>query len=239
MDKLGVWLGQAWQHAQDHWRDHLVPALVLGGIVFAMVMVGTVIVMAGVFIGAAADSEELMIALVLGLSFLFTVVFMIAYIPLTIGYIKGTLSLLRGGEFTVGHLFSGLRETPAALLAMTITMFGVFLGALFFYIPGLIVAVFLWFGLPLVADGHGPIEALKRSVELVKPVFWGLLVYQLLFGLVISVIAYIPFVGFLLVVPVTFIMIVIPYHDLCVDHGLEERPGDDGGRGEPLDRYEL
>jgi len=240
MDKLGIWLGQAWQHLQDHWRDHLVPALALGGIIFAMVFVGILVVGGLTMIGVALDEEELTIALAMGGSLLFTLVFMVAYLPLVVGYIKGTLKLMRGGEFVVGDLFSGLRETPAALLVMAITMIGVWIGMLFFYIPGIIVAVVLWFTLPLVADGVGPIDAVKKSIEMIKPYFFPMLVYQFIFGFLIGVVAYIPFVGMFLVMPISFVMMAVPYLDLYREHFGEhpdEIEDEDFGEGPVRDAY--
>lgn len=222
MDKLGVWLNLAWKHLQEHWRDHLLPAVAMFGIVFGMTFIGIFVVSAGIIIGAMADSEELTLVLVFGLGFLFSIVFMIAYIPLVVGYMKGTLKLMRGGELVVGDLFSGLRETPAALITMTITMTCSMFAALFFYFPALIVSTFLWFALPLVADGVGPIDALKKSVEMVKPQFWGLLVYQFIFGFIMAMLAYIPLVGPLLMFPIMFVMMMVPYVDL-----LKEAQGDD------------
>ncbi len=220
MDRFGKWLGFGFRHLQDHWQAHLVPALVFFGIVMGLSVFITALFFVGFFIGAVTGEEEigLILAMVLGFGGLFVMIVLIA--PMQVGYMRGTLKLMRGGELTVGDLFSALRDAPAACIVMLVVFTSAMVAALFCYFPAFLVAALFFHALPSLADnGDGPIAALQDAVAKAKENFWGLVIYVFIYGMIVGMMGYIPVVGPIAAIPVGVIFALAPYVD-SLDEGL-------------------
>jgi hypothetical protein len=77
---------------------------------------------------------------------------------------------LTGREPVLGDAFTAvLRRLGAVVIASGLVMVVVTIGLLFFVIPGLVAAVLFMFTLPaLLLDGLGAVDAMKRSVAVVR-----------------------------------------------------------------------
>ena len=114
-----------------------------------------------------------------------------------------------GGRPTIGQAFVGpWRILLTVILVSAIT----FVGALLFYIPGLIAAVLLYYALPAAARGASPVEAVKESFEMVRANLGATLLAWLVVGAISSVAS-------LFVLPV---LLVIPF-SLLLQLGMYER----------------
>ena len=106
----------------------------------------------------------------------------LAIIPLSIGYIKYVLDMVRGKDFSINNLFDYYKNilpiVAASILASVIVVIGSFL----LIIPGIIAALALTMIAPIFADGEeDPIEALKKSNEMMKGYKWDYFVFILSF----------------------------------------------------------
>jgi len=234
MDKLGDWISNSFRHLGMHWQRHIVPALLLFvaimvlmsvafGLFFVVWMFGSVLAVA---IGAllAEINEGLGIAamgilsiLVYLISFLLIFLCTALIVPIQMGYLRGSLKLMRGGDFVVGDLFSAFRLTLKGFIAGFLMMIAVFLAMCACYFPAFLVSAVLIFTFPFIVDPQremGPIAAMKASYELGRPYFWGLVIYVFVIGVISGILGYIPIIGPLISIPVATTMLLTPYIEL-------------------------
>lgn len=215
MEFIGPWLTQSLDHLKVDWQKHMVPTLVMFAAVMVLVLVLCLFIAVGAVIGIAAGSEDLMALFIMVFSLLGTVVMMVMIAPLQLGYMRGCLKLLRGGTFELSEFGAGLRFTPGAIVMMIIVLSSVMVAMCFCYFPAFIVGALFMFAFPVMADREcGPIEALKTSVEMVKPHLWGVVLYSFLMGMIMGFVSYVPILGAFAVLPIGSTMVLIPYLDL-------------------------
>ena len=89
-------------------------------------------------------------------------------------YVLVVLGLARGEEPSVGHaLRDGLRVLPAVSVAVLLYFLAVVLGTIALVIPGIWLAVALYFSAQsVVVDGARGVGALRRSYRLVQNFWW-------------------------------------------------------------------
>ncbi len=93
----------------------------------------------------------------------------IALGPLIVGYLDMVRRGSRGESVEVGQVFSGFSQFVPAFITGLVIGVGVVIGTFLLVLPGLVFAFFTSLAFPaLVYEGLGPVEALKRSFELVK-----------------------------------------------------------------------
>jgi hypothetical protein len=227
MDKIGPWFSGGFEHLQQHWRKHLVPALVFNAAIMVvvglmMVVIFAVTMLGGVLVALLADlmgdvGGLLGLVVMVGIMTVLMLALNLLFVPLQLGYMRGTINLMRGGDFTVGDLFGAVRLTGKGAIAMVLLMTAVMTAALFCYFPAFLVGALFMLTMPLIADPEkelGPIEAMKTSVELIKPHFWGAVLYMFLIGMLTGLLSYIPIVGPMLVLPIAMSLLMSPYLDL-------------------------
>ena len=192
MDRFGNWFTLGLDHLRDNWQQHIVPALVFFGVLMGLAVVFSVLAL-----GAMFGLMALIVA------------------PLQVGYMRGVLKSMRGqGELTAGDLFSGFSRTPSAVIVLLITVFGGGIAFLFFVFPAYLLAALFFHAMPAVADkGLGPIAAIQESIRLVKPNFWPMVLYVVIYGMALGFVAYIPLIGPLVMFPMMIIFAVAPYLD--------------------------
>ncbi len=215
MDRLGPWMNAILDHLKNEWRAHLVPTLVMVGAIGVAYLVFFGCFGVVVAVGASADMPDWFVLLLILGVFVFIVLLMLVIAPLQLAYMRGCLKLFRGGTFELSEFTGALRDAPAAIVLMALVLTSAMLGAMLCYVPALLVSALFLFAFPVMADeGTGPIDSLKRSVELARPILWVLVLYSLIMGMVMSMMAYVPIVGPLAVLPLGTTMVLVPYLDL-------------------------
>lgn len=135
--------------------------------------------------------------------------------PLQLRYMRGTLSLLRGGQFTMGDLFRGEGDVLRSIGLMFIMACVMMVAMTFFYFPALLLGVLFMFSYPVMADRKvGPVEAMKISMQLTRGKYWYLLLYIFLASAIMSLASMVPIVGSLASVPVMTVMSLTAYRSV-------------------------
>lgn len=103
---------------------------------------------------------------------------------LTIGIFRCTLKVVDGQKFAFKDLWPSPMLFLKYFLSSIIYMVVIYFGFLLLLVPGVIWAIkFQFYGL-FIAEGQGPIEALKNSWQITKGVKWNLFLLNLLMGLI-------------------------------------------------------
>lgn len=124
---------------------------------------------------------------------------------LVIAVVVGALGLGAVGAMVGGAAYSSTASVMAGV--------GMgFLGMLVAMVMGLIIAIMLWFAVPLVVfDGMPPIEAMKASFDASMRNVAAFLIFGLI-SLVLSILAFVPFgLGWLVLLPVMFLSMYTSY----------------------------
>lgn len=103
--------------------------------------------------------------------------------PLTLGLALFFLALLRRGEFRMSMLFEGFSRFTPALGTYLLSLLLILLWGLLLIVPGLIVAYAYSMAFFVLADNPGmrPMEALRRSSEIMRGRKWKLFCLHLRF----------------------------------------------------------
>lgn len=193
----------AWEIFTRQWMPLCVGMLLVG----LLVAVPTIVLyMAGMFIvisttGAAAgadpDFEAVIGIAVFGGIFGAMLLVTCFVMPLFIGrLLRMALTAVRGGTPTVGDLFTGEMRYGSMLALMLLQGMLIGLGYMLFIVPGVILALGLYFSAYLVADQRmGAVDAMKASWKLTIGRKGEVFVVMLVFGLLSAVCGMIPLVG--------------------------------------------
>lgn len=195
---IGGWLGDIFKHMSARWQQYLKPfgAVFVG--VFGMVIVlgcaGAIASMgAGAIGGDAGQVIGLGVTAIMGLVGL---VFALAMAPIGLGMCRGTQAALRGQEFTLDHITGSFKDFLPAVGVLFLSYVAIVIGSILCLIPGIIAGILLSMSMPVLADrGGSPIDALKTSVDIVKPNAVMYFVMLLVLGLVNFALNIIPLVG--------------------------------------------
>jgi hypothetical protein len=109
----------------------------------------------------------------------------------TAACIAAVMSLGQGEEPTAGWSVSrGFERWGAVLAAVILAGLATLAGFIAFVIPGVWLAVSLYFASQaVVAEGHSPVDALRRSRELVRGQWWRVFGIGILFSVMIGVLS--------------------------------------------------
>ncbi len=89
--------------------------------------------------------------------------------PLVVGYLELVQRARRGEQVSFNDVFSGFGQFLPALVLGLLIGAGVTIGSIFLVLPGVAFAVFTCLAFPALAySGLGPVEAIKRSFQLVR-----------------------------------------------------------------------
>ena len=98
-----------------------------------------------------------------------------------LGAVKVTLKFRDGEEVNFANMFDSFGILAPFMAAAVVTDFAIGFGLLFLVVPGIIVAVrFSMFGFTIVDEDRGPIEAIRRSVQLTDGVGVDLFLFGML-----------------------------------------------------------
>ncbi|HSC25285.1 MAG TPA: hypothetical protein VLB80_03670 [Candidatus Babeliales bacterium] len=141
----------------------------------------------------------------------------IFFVGFDLGFKKIALNLYDKGESSLGAMFSCFGLAPKAFIGWILYGIMVWLGWLFFVLPGFIALLRFAFFPYFIIDKHtGPIAALKMSYEVTKHHVWDIFA----FWVAIKIIGYLGFlswVGILLSWPLSTLAYAFFYRKLVVD----------------------
>jgi hypothetical protein len=203
--RVGDALGYGWAALKKNLGPLVILAVVVIGVQVVLNLIGTLL-----DVGASSDSGIVAVTFSL-VSAIFGLLAWVVGLVLAIGLIRAALAVLDGRTPTPNMLLEGA-GLPAYILATILFSLATFVGILLCIIPGLVIA-FLWqfYGYAIVDGGTtvGPTQALGRSFEVVKANIGELLVLWLAFigiGLVVGLVAIIPFIGWLIGVAAALVL---------------------------------
>lgn len=144
----------------------------------------------------------------------------VASVFLAAGYASMVLAVYDNRPAAIGDLFKPVPQLTNMLAVNFITAIAVTIGMVFLVIPGLIAAVLLGFAPLLVLEQNmAPMDALKRSADLAKPLMGKLIV----FAIVASIINFIGLLllglGLLVTAPLTAVAWVMIYRQVAAPAG--------------------
>lgn len=130
------------------------------------------------------------------------------------GLYRMAINQVRKGTIDFGDLFSAADVLPTLLGAAILTAIATTVGFLFCIIPGLLIASLLIFTTPLIVDKKmGAIDAMRTSIDVLKPQMWMALAFALVVGLIAIAGAMLCGIGMLITVPLAFLSLAILYRD--------------------------
>lgn len=151
---------------------------------------------------AGAKSENLVPLVVASLLVTLGSFTVVLFGPLFHGFLKMAVAVTRGQKVQAGDVWPGTEEAIKAFILFLIIGIGVVIGSILLVLPGIIFAFFT--GLApyvLATEGGSAIDALKRSVELVKSNVVVVLVGGLIGAVIVGVGSIIPLAGTILLMP--------------------------------------
>ncbi|MGD0526838.1 MAG: YciC family protein [Polyangiaceae bacterium] len=193
----------AWAVFTRQWMPLCVAMLIVGLIVAVPMILVYVVGMLGFIAGSQAaigggDPDGGVIALAMfGGVFGAMMLVMCLVMPLFTGrLLRMGLTAVRGGTPTVGDLFTGEMRYRSMLALMLLQGMLIGVGYLLFIVPGVILALGLYFSAYLVIDQRmGAVDAMKASWKLTTGRKGEVFIVMLVFGLLSAVCGMIPFVG--------------------------------------------
>lgn len=211
MDNFGSWFNAAFNELKLRWQAHLVPSAIFMGVTLFIVMIA----MTGMgILGVVASliDERAVPFVMFGGWGLLMLVMMFGTGPLLVGYYRYALKTMRGEPAALGDLFAK-DAIFSSLLTNGLVLGATMTAAMFCYLPAFPVSALLLFAMPALADNPGmnPIDAIKRSFELARPVLVELMLYWFLAAMLATMLAYIPVIGMFLVLPAMTAFILTPY----------------------------
>jgi hypothetical protein len=122
--------------------------------------------------------------------------------PFIFAMFRMALRATKGEKIEINQVWPGVEAAIRAFVLFFIIGIGVFVGSLLLVIPGLIFAFFT--GLApyvMAAEDASPIEAIKRSIEIVKASWVVVLVGSLIGAVIVGLGSVVPVVGSILLMP--------------------------------------
>lgn len=216
-------LSVGWERGRKHWGT------LVGALLAMFVIMIAVAVVAQVVFGDAPAVLALAVNLAAtGVQF-----------ALTLGFLKMTLDTARGGAPVFVNLFAYFAAAPivAYFVATLLTVIAVGVGTVLLVIPGILALLaFFFYAYPIVDEGTGPVEAMKKSAEVTQGSWLPLLGLIFLLGLINVAGALALGVGLLLTIPVTWVAMAAAYDQLSGGASpARRRPAGGGGRKKKKD----
>lgn len=135
--------------------------------------------------------------------------------PISAGYYLTIHRMNSNIDYRFESFFDGFRIYFPVMVAAMATNLLISLGALLYIVPGLIIAVFLLFVMPLVVFGELELfQAIKSSGMLVKKEFWEIFKFSLIIVLINAAGVLTFGIGLLFTIPFSFAAIYFAYNDI-------------------------
>jgi uncharacterized membrane protein len=195
-------LSGAWNVFTRHWAPLCVGMLIAGLIISVpLIVVYVAIMVMAITASEAANSGNPdaagTMALIMGGVALLAVLLVFLLSPIfTARLLRMSLTAVRGGTPQVGDLFKGEMRYGSMLALTLLQTFCIFLGYLLLIVPGVILALGLYFSVYFVVDRRmGATDAMKASWQATTGRKGQVFVLMLVLGLVAAGCGFIPFVG--------------------------------------------
>jgi uncharacterized membrane protein len=132
----------------------------------------------------------------------------------SLGWAKILLKVYDGGSPEFGDLISEPVHVAKMIGAMILVGIAVGIGFLLLVLPGIFLLVRLYFYPFAVAEGAGPIEAIQRSWDLTRGLFWKVFGFMIVAGLIMMAGVLVFGIGVLVAGPVVGLAFVYVYRRL-------------------------
>jgi hypothetical protein len=210
------WLGEGWNLFTQQWQGWVL--MTLAYIIIAAIPLGLIYgLMIGVMLSSIDPNSgappQVPVAL-----FLFYPLFVLAILLLSAwlmsGMYRAAFKQIRGGQVSVGDLFSGgpyfLRMLGALLLMGLLSI----LGAILCFLPALAVPGLMFFAIPLIVEGNmGAVDAMRASFETTKRDWLMFVLFAIVLNFLASAGAYACGIGVLATLPLLFLTHAVAYRD--------------------------
>ncbi len=206
----GAIFSYSWRKFTEHWQV-LLPMM----LIVALVGLGGMLLAFLVLLPAVSGSGDSGSIAISWTAYLVVVVLvtLVSYV-LQAGLVRAGLAISRGDEPRLGML---VERTNLGTFFGTVLLvsFAFMLGYVLCILPGLAVLVFCAYAPFIAIDrGAGPIESIRRSIELVRARFGEVVILMLLAGAIYYAGSLACYVGLLVSTPVMVLMLAVSYRIL-------------------------
>ncbi len=204
----GAAFSYGWKKFQEYWKEFLVMMLVVG----LVSLVGVLVAFLGLLPAMSGSDAGAFLGFA-GFSVAILVVFVVSFV-IQAGVYRAGLGVTKGEAPALGMLAS--TDHLGTYIGTTLLIgLAYFVGFLLCVIPGLIVLLFTAYA-PLIAldKGVGPVDAIRQSVELVRNNLGPVFIVLILAYAVQYVGTLACYVGVLVSIPVSLVMITYSYRAL-------------------------
>jgi uncharacterized membrane protein len=206
--RIGDWFLAAADHVEIHWKLHILPNLVYGGIgavVSAGLLLMAVMLMGGMLLGSMATA---LIACVIGLFGLA----LLAVQPLLLGGYHQAVAAALDGQEPPSVFEAGKAHWMDTGILLSIIGVAALIGFMMCILPGVLVLLASIYALPaMLAEGCKPLDAIKRSADLAMAEPLDTAVLGVLLIVAVGGLGSIPILGPFLVLPLPTVMATIAY----------------------------
>lgn len=212
---VGVWLGRGADEVSQKWRVYLAPIVLQWFVTLAGAVVLGLFAFAGALASSTIDNDALMYAII-GLGIAFFVFLMVLLVtPIALGFTRGTISAMKGGEFRLAELWEAFEDTPALVGLLAINFAALLFSLPLLGLPYLVFGLYSFFAMIVMADERcGPIDALRRSYQLVSGNAARVIVFYVLAVFIMAALNGVPILGPMIGGPFLTAMMVAAYLDL-------------------------
>jgi len=160
--------------------------------------------------------DDLVLYVIAGLLMLAVSIFSLGLLsgPMTVGFIKLVEKRRNGEEAAATDVFDGFAQIGASLIASILIGVGIFIGVMFFVLPGFLFGMAMAFTFQAIAiDDESAMGAMGKSFSVIKENL-ALSVIFLVIVLVLSGIGGAVVFGTLLTMPFSLVLMTLAYHRL-------------------------
>ena len=153
------------------------------------------------------------------------VILALFFIGLDLGFKKVSLELHDRDESSVRSLFSCFQLAPKSLVAWALYCAMVWIGWLFFILPGFIALLrFAFFPYFIIDKNAGPIDALKMSYEVTKDHVWDMFAFWVALKIMVYL-GFMSWLGVILTWPLSTLAYAFFYRKLVNDSSIANEGG--------------
>jgi hypothetical protein len=206
----GAICSYSWRKFTEHWQVLVVMMLIIVALTLAGMLLAFLTLLP--VIGGSTDSTSLAASWT-GYVVMIVLVTVVGYVRQA-GLLRASLAITRGEEPRLGML---VERTHLATFFGTVLLVSLafMVGYMLCILPGLVVLVFCAYAPFIALDrGAGPIESIRRSIEMVRARLGEVVVVMLLAGAIYYVGSLACYVGLLASTPVAILMIAVSYRIL-------------------------